>query len=775
MGRWSRGRRNRTRAGFVQRVGDDYVGLEIHLAARIAAAANGGQILISAATRRAVGEAVATVDLGKHRLKDFPEPERLYHVVAGEEAPPMPRGERLRPTNLPSQPSRMIGRDAERSSLAELLVNGSGPIVSLTGIGGIGKTRLAIAVGHELLELFPGGVFIVRLAGIADPDAVLPAIAEAAGIETENLPPLRSIAQRLGERPTLIILDNFEQLLSAAQLLMNLATEAETLRMLVTTQAPLRIGGERTFPLHRLDQAAAIELFIERARERIGEFRPDARERTRIAAICNGLDLLPLAIELAAARVAVLSLEELERRLERPLAVLTRGSRDLPERQRTLRATFEWTHALLTPPSRRLFARLGVCAGAVPLSTVEEIAASGDRREDAIDQLDELLEFSLVRRQEDRRVGLRFLIPQALRAFALERLVDCGEEANTRRCHARHLASLAHASRSRLFGGRREEWAHLHAIADEIRPAMVWTRVHDPELHVSLCAGLAYYWRARAPLYEVMDELCLARNAGVGSPQDQAWVATHLAGLHALMGARKESLAFAHGAIARWRDIADELERGRGLCAVTWAYRSFSQLTQAVAITEEALALFRRQGDRGLLLHGLYLLAQCLIESGQIERAGVALEEVAQLTEGDPKLTLATIWGDFALARGEYARAAAMFADSLAEANEIDNPLQVLLDLRSLTICLARPGSASAALEMHEITRLLEEELGRADDTEIWATLYTEAVIRARDLVEAADASSMRQRVRALTPERRVARAIELAAAAGQLTTTGSS
>jgi predicted ATPase/DNA-binding SARP family transcriptional activator len=344
---------------------------------------------------------------------------------------------RLGRTNLPPQPRALVGRARELSELRELLLADQKQIVTIAGIGGSGKTRLAVAVAHALLDEFPGGVFVVRLAGISDPASLLPMIAEAAGVTGESkLPLARVLATRLGSEPTLLVLDNFERLVAGAAILSELVEGAGELRAVVTSQVPLRIATERIVALGPLAEDDAVDLFIERARGAVAGFAPHHADCEAIGEICARVDHMPLAIELAAARVSTLAPRALAERLERPLGLLTRAERDAPARQRSLRAAIEWTHELLDPAQRSLFARLGVCAGAVPLSAVEAIAPASTGEAELLDALAGLLDFSFVRRLEDHRDGARFLVPQALRDFALERLIAAGLEDETRRLHA---------------------------------------------------------------------------------------------------------------------------------------------------------------------------------------------------------------------------------------------------------------------------------------------------------------------------------------------------
>ncbi|MGN6171000.1 MAG: ATP-binding protein [Solirubrobacteraceae bacterium] len=745
-----------------------YVGLDAHLAARVASAANGGQILITSATLDEAGGRIAVRDLGAHRLKDFPEPERLYHVMVetvDERPVPAPRTASVRPTNLPPQTRALVGRERERTLLHELLLSDARQVVTLTGIGGSGKTRLALEVARDLLDDSPGGVFLVRLAGVSDPDSIVPMIAEALGLTGHADVPLRQlVAGRLGDQRTLLILDNFEQLIDGAAIIAALAENAPAVRILVTSQVPLRIAAERTVPLEPLAQGEAVMLFVERARVLLPEFAPDEDDRAAIEAICARLDFMPLAIELAAARVGVFAPRELERRLKRPLTVLTHGERDAPERQRSLRATIEWTYSLLDPGSRDLFARLGACVGAVPLEAVEALAGGNGSSTAALEQLEQLLEFSFARRQEDRRLGLRFFVPQALRDYALERLIAAGDEDGVRRLHAEYVAMVAHNVRLWKWGTTSAQRTALLAVADEIRTAVATARNSDPELHVRICAGLAAYWVYRGVISEVSDEFRRARASGLGSRADRAWLLTLLAKCAQLEGDQRTAAELVGQVRSEWDRVEDEVERALGLQQVSWVARWASRYAEGIELAQEALAILRRTEDRNLLLRGLVYLAHALADAGDPDATEAVLAEAAPLAAEDPTWELTPIYADCALMRGDNAAALELYTKSLGQASANGESHQVMMDTRAVALSLLRLGRTEPALEASELVALEEQRTGRLGDAPDW-TLLRDELTRARQAVDAEVLERATTRARSVPVAARADRVVELARA----------
>jgi predicted ATPase/class 3 adenylate cyclase len=450
---------------------DGYVGLDVHRAARICSVAHGGQTVLSERTKDLLPEAVEVHDLGLHRLKDLGPPEKLFQLGT-HQFPPL---RSLNATNLPSQPGPLIGRDRELLELAALVREQR--VVTLTGPGGSGKTRLALHAAAESVDEFVDGVFWVPLAAVTDVQILEPTIDQAMGAQD-------GVAEHVGEKKLLLVLDNLEQLLpGAAPQLARLHERCPNLRLMLTSRAPLRIAAEHEFPVDPLPQPDAVALFRERAFAREPE---DA-----VYEICRRLDGLPLAIELAAARTRALSPDQLLARLKQALPVLTGGRRDAPERQRTLRATIEWSYDLLSAAEQRLFACLGAFAGSYTVESVEAVCEVG------LDTVEALVEQSLVRRWESFRLGML----ETIRELAVEKLEQSGEANAVRRRHAKHYLQLAQSANLGLdalgHGPQRHEVAN--AEQHNFRAAMDWAVRADAELGLRLAVSLENFWITHDP------------------------------------------------------------------------------------------------------------------------------------------------------------------------------------------------------------------------------------------------------------------------------------
>ena len=424
---WPDGARPRVRMGIHTGspvvVDDDYVGIDVHRAARICSAAHGGQVLVSGATREAAepGPGQSLRDLGHHRLKDLDRPEHLYQLVAAgltEEFPP-PRSLPT-PSNLPAVPTSFVGRDAELAEASELLARPGVRLMTLTGPGGAGKTRLALETGRALAPRFPDGVWLVPLAPVTDPARVGLAVVEALRLTNPaGRDSIDVVAEGVRDWAALLLLDNFEHVAESSWWVGELLGRAPQVRVLATSRIVLGLTGEHDYPVRPLPSEEAATLFVQRAQAVRPRFAPDGDgEQAKVADICARLDGLPLAIELAAARLRLLSLDDLRRGLTERLPLLTSRARDLPERQRTLRNTIDWSYRLLARDEQALLRRLSVFVGGWTWESAEAVAGGDDG---PVEGLETLVEHSLVWQQE-AAASARYRMLATIREYAGERL-----------------------------------------------------------------------------------------------------------------------------------------------------------------------------------------------------------------------------------------------------------------------------------------------------------------------------------------------------------------
>ncbi len=474
---WPHGEQIRVRMGVhtgEPRIRDgDYWGPDVHYAARVASAAHGGQVLVSASTAALVSGAELT-SLGRHRLKDFPHPHELFALGPG----PHPAPKTFDPlrTNLPSAPTPLVGRDKELDDVLALLL-GDTRLVTVIGAGGTGKTRLALAVADRLLDELADGAFLVELAEVTSSEEVGAAIASVVASTADLL------ARTLAGRELLLVLDNFEHVLDAAPLLSELLQVAPAVRILVTSQSPLRLAEEQTFALAGLAEGPATELLLARARRASRVFAVDESGAAAVAALCRELDGSPLGIELAAARLALLSPEELLERLRRSPDALGTGGRNLPERQRGLRAAMRWSIGLLDTQAATLFRRIGHFAGEATLERIEQVCGAGI--DDVLESLAQLVDLSLVRRTRDGRFG----VSSALRTYSRELLDGSGERDALCRRHAEVLVGeWLPLVLERPMTAFRETYGPIVAEQSDLAVLLDWSARSDAELFSRLIA-----------------------------------------------------------------------------------------------------------------------------------------------------------------------------------------------------------------------------------------------------------------------------------------------
>ncbi len=450
--------------------GGTYVGLDVHRAARVSAAGHGGQVLLTEATQALLGGILPTDttlrDHGEHKLKDLSRPERIWELSIGglrTEFPPL-RTLNAIPNNLPTQLTSFLGRQRELGEARRLLSEGR--LLTLTGPGGTGKTRLSLQIAADSTDRFPDGVYYVALGQIAMAELVVPTIAQAMGIVDPGPRPLDRLVEQIGDKCVLLVLDNFEQVIEAAPQVNELLARAPKMSVLITSRSPLRVYGEREYPvpplgvpdpkhlpsLAGLSQFESVALFIERAMAVRPDFAVTSANAPAVAEICARLDGLPLAIELAAARVRLLSPQAIMDRLGDRLGLLSSGARDLPERQQTLRGAIAWSHDLLDEADRRVFARFSVFAGGATLDAAEKVIFDEGEKGDVLEAIGSLVDKSLIRQETQADGEPRFRMLETIREFALEQLTARGEDEPLRDRHAAGLVDFAERASGEVFG-----------------------------------------------------------------------------------------------------------------------------------------------------------------------------------------------------------------------------------------------------------------------------------------------------------------------------------
>ncbi len=717
--------------------GADYVGIDVVRAARIRGAAHGGQVLMSDATcvlaRPTLPDGVSLRDLGEHRLKDLARPERIHQLVVEgleNDFPPLVSLDRV-PNNLPTQLTTFVGREREIEEGVRLLERSR--LVTLTGPGGTGKTRLSLQIAAESAERFKDGAFFVPLAPISDPELVPSTIAHTLGVRVSgNEKPLERVAEHVRDKEILLVLDNFEQILPAAPACAELLRAGQRLKLLSSSRAPLRIAGEQEFPIPPLDlpdpkrlpslevlaQSDAVRLFVERAKSVKPDFMVTSENAAAVAEICWRLDGLPLAIELAAARVKLLTPQAIAPRLRTGLDLLASTARDVTDRQRTLRGAIAWSYDLLDEGMKRLFERMSVFVAGASLEEIESVCGPADEiGRDVLNGLAELIDHSLVR-QVDVAGDPRFRMLVTIRDYALERLEASGEGDKIRDRHCARYLALAERAAPNLQGKEQKRWLDLVELEhDNLRAALeyetthrggeeasrfvlaLWrfwqTRGHIIEgrewcervlgmavltpthrLRALEAAGGIAYWQADAEAVHRYYQEAYALAHEIGGPADQAKAAYNLSFTKFVAIDPAERTDVEGGtklleeAVAGWRAAGDRAGLGRA----SWALGSLlqrnntnpsrEQLERAFAYASAALEAHRSLGnrfDQGWDLHLVGLVALKLGRLDESERAWReaygAFREVGDVS-AYPLLT--ADFAQLALARGEMERHATL-------------------------------------------------------------------------------------------------------------------
>jgi predicted ATPase/class 3 adenylate cyclase len=760
-----------------------YVGLDVHRAARICAAGHGGQVLLSQVTRDLVERdcplGVSLRDLGVHRLKDLTHPEPLHQLVIPNlpsEFPPLNTitGQLY---TLPTQPTTFIGRREEIETVRMLLLRDAVRILTLAGPGGTGKTRLALEAAAELKDSFSDGVCLVALATITDPELVASGIAFALGVvENPTSTVIESVKGFLRKKHLLLLLDNFEQVVVSAPTVAGLIAACPRIKILITSRVVLHISGEYEYqvpalpvpnPKHLsetsdLAQFSSVALFVERARAVRPGFYLSDENASAVARICNHLEGLPLAIELAAARVKLFSPQAILARLGSRFDLLRSGARDLHPRHQTLRQAIAWSYDLLREEEKAFFRRLSVFMGGCTLEAADQVCATCEGLEldcsgcgaspDALDAAAALVDQSLLRREESPEGEPRFVMLETIREYGLERLREAGEEMPIRRTHAEYFLALAERAERELTGPQQALWlSRLEVEHDNLRAALTWSLEQtEAEIGLRLGAALWRFWIVKGYMVEGREHLqrLLALPDGSTQSQPRAAVLNGLGTLIHEIGDYQTARPLLEESLAIWRNLGDRLGMSSAMNNLGWVLTMLNDHPAGFAHSMEALTICRELGENRGQAVALTNLAWQAHLQGDPKQACLYLEEglVLRRAIGDRRgmAYMMTCLSEEEMALGHADRATTLIEEALATLRALGDKQLIANAIQAHAMIAYELGHLEKALVLMEDSTSLWREVGnRSGGTEAMiglATILADAgeSVRARALFEEA-------------------------------------
>jgi predicted ATPase/DNA-binding SARP family transcriptional activator len=646
------------------------------------------------------GRRLLVDDLG---LEPGPELRELEQAILRQDESLSRRG--LPESNVPAPVSSLIGRLRELEEICSALRDEQVRLLTLTGPGGAGKTRLALEAAKALAGELPDGAFFVPLDSIRDPALLLPAIAQSVGVrESGDRPLLAALRERLAGQRVLVLLDNFEQLAAEARMLADVLKAVPGLTFLVTSRSSLRLSGEQEYPVEPLGRSDALALFVERARGAEPGFRLTDENSAAIEEICARLDHLPLALELAAARTKVMSPETMLARLDQPLDLLSHGPRDLPERHRALRDTIAWSYELLGPEEQQVFAHLAVFVGGCTLESAETVSDA------SLNSVATLVDDSLV-----ERTGERLRMLETIREYATERLELEGDADTVRRRHAEHFLELVESDGVSNQAGR---LARLDAERDNLRAALSWClEAGEAGLALRLTAALWEYWWVRGSLGEGSRRLREALAQGDGEPPELRANAIHAAAsLATRQGDYDRAAALSEQSLALWEELGDSAGTAQSLLSLGTVAAEQGEHARALELSERAAELYRESGDRRGHALAVSNLGGIALEQGDFVHAAALSEEAFGLFEeldDSEGMAIALVNQGFAaLSEHDHKRALGLLREALRRLAELEFRDVIGYCFEGVAAALAFTGEVESAARLLGAAEALRESMG---------------------------------------------------------------